>query len=199
MTASVPHGVSVSGADPVGPASFHASMTRFDALPAEHAEVPVPSANFSPRRGQRYPAGRQHPQQVAMGEEEHVAVDGRLEASRDDSVGASPDLLSRLAARPRTGPDRPARILGADLGGRSALMGAVVPLGQVVVDEAVREPGDPSGLRGTRSRAREYDANRCPARRGPRIAPDRDRPRSTARRSGPCGGRSWTIRSRRGE
>src|SRR4029079_11936283 len=71
-------------------------------------------------------------------------------------VGTGADLLHGLALRPRPGPDRPARVVLADLRGETALESAVVPLTQVGLDDRdALEAGESGGLRCARERTRE--------------------------------------------
>ena len=73
--------------------------------------VAVPSAKCAAGDGRQLdPASRQDPEQVAMGEQQGVAVDPRIETPLDDPVRAGADLLDRLAAAPRPGPDAPSGI-----------------------------------------------------------------------------------------
>ena len=100
----------------------------------EHQQPPVD-------RWQPEPAGGQHPQEVAMGEDRHVTVDALDPV--DHPVGTRRDLLDGLAARHRSAEDRPAGHVDADLRRRPPLVVAVVPLPEVLVDGDLRSPRAP--------------------------------------------------------
>src|SRR5947207_4159352 len=113
------------------------------------------------------PARGQHPQQMPVREEQHVAV-SRAHLL-DHAVGPRPDLLGRLAVRRAVTEDRPARSLLTDLGRRLPLVVAVVPLHQVVPRlRDVAEPRHAAGLRGPLQRAGEDERERAP----PQCLPD---------------------------
>ena len=89
-----------------------------------------------PRRREAQPAGGQNAEKVAVAEEDDASA-GPFEASHD-AVGPDTDRLDRLSARRAVAEQIPARSLGADLGRRPALVGAVVPLQQVGLLSASR-------------------------------------------------------------
>lgn len=101
------------------------------------------------------PADGEGAQDVAVAHDEHIARDARLLGLPDDvgvvvgadlgdqAVDARDDVLGRLATRAPVAPDVPAaQALSlahlADLGGRDALVVAVVPLGDARVDRHAR-------------------------------------------------------------
>ena len=71
-------------------------------------------------------------------------------ASASTPSAAGRDLLGGLPARARVRPDRPARVGLADLRGGEALVVAVVPLDEPVVDAVDGQPGELGG--GARAR-----------------------------------------------
>src|SRR5436190_14075818 len=102
---------------------------------------------------QAEPPSRQDAQHVSMGEDEDVAIDGP--ESFDETVCSSGDVLDRLAVRPGPIPDRPSRVLLADVGRAPALERPVVPLAEVWIGLRVREAGNPGRVRRTGQRARD--------------------------------------------
>ena len=80
----------------------------------------------------------------------------------DHAVGPAADVVGALAARDTVPPERPVRPLGTDLGGRPALVLAVVPLGQVLADLGSRtEARELAGLACAPQRARQNEAERA--------------------------------------
>ena len=122
--------------------------------------------------------GREHPAHVPVTEADHVAVD--VTHPGEHLGGPVRDLVDGLAARDRAGEDRPVRPIAApcaDLFTRVPFEFAVVPLGQVGVDDRVgeaRERGRFAGAlaAGSPTRARtDAVPVRAPTRalrRGPR-------------------------------
>src|SRR5437667_204177 len=81
-----------------------------------------------PRR-QADPAGGKDPQGVPVAEDQH-ALAVRAQPLGDQRVHARADLLDALATRAAAGPQVPARAFALDVGGRHALVVAVVELAQ---------------------------------------------------------------------
>ena len=88
----------------------------------------------APCSGEARPARAEHAQEVAVGEDDRVAVHPAQVG--DDAVGARADPRGVLAVRAAVVPEPPARVALADLGRRESLVLAVVPLAQLVVDLA---------------------------------------------------------------
>ena len=85
-------------------------------------------------------------------------LDGWIQGAGEDAVGPDADLVDGLAVRPRTGPDRPARVVRADVIGHAPFKVAVVPFTQVVIQlHDGAEARDPSGHCGTTQGARQYE------------------------------------------
>ncbi len=131
--------------------------------------VAVPSANWAPCSGPnpRYTAVSTR-QDVGVREQQRVA--GLRRAAREDPPGAVGDLLGGLPAGRVAVPDRPARHLDADLGGGEALVVAVLPLGEVVVDLGVGVAGEPRRLAGPLARAGEDEREIVGVEPGPERA-----------------------------
>ena len=143
-------GAAVEAAGGVGASrwqsSFHVSMTGRSRSQPRIETVAVDEREEAARgRRQAEPAGAEDAKQVAVAEEQGVAGDVGRQAARDDPVGAGPDLVDGLAARPRPGPDRPVGVLVADVGGQPALERAVVPLHQVRVGFRLRAEAGEAG------------------------------------------------------
>ena len=86
------------------------------------------------------PARRQGAQDVPVGDDRDVAL-GRAQAG-DGAVTARGDVVGALAARRSVAPQVPVRALGADLRRGQALVLAVVPLQEVVVEGRRLEAGE---------------------------------------------------------
>src|ERR1700683_5301189 len=110
----------------VVPASQHGRV----ALVAEHADGRRRQVQPPALRGvQRDPAGAEHAQHVAVGEDSDLAVDaGQL---GDHPVGSRAHLRGALAAGTAVAPQAPAGPSGEDLRRGEALVVAVVPLHQL--------------------------------------------------------------------
>src|SRR6185295_184540 len=84
------------------------------ALPAEPRDRRCPQREMAADLSrQPEPPSGEHAQDVSVGEDEDVAVDGA--EALDQTVGAPGDVLDGLAVRPRAVPDRPARVVLPDL------------------------------------------------------------------------------------
>ena len=152
------------------------------------------------RRRQAEPAGAEDAQQVAVREDQDVAVrpSGAGELTRSARAA---DLVDGLAARPRPGPDRPVRDT------RPGCRRSAGPRARRSPTPCRSGSGSPArrSRRGGRSRRRgtaglvRTSANGWPASRRPSapacVAPGR---RSAGCRSGRCAGRGGPTRSRRG-
>src|SRR3954453_3223188 len=102
-----------------------------------------------------YPAGADDAQDVAVGDEGDVAVDGQ--GLGDDAVGAGAHVVGRLAVGHAVAPQVPARSPLADLRRRDALVVAVVVLEQLVAHLGVRaQAGELGRLPRARQRADEH-------------------------------------------
>ena len=163
----------------------------------EAADVAVVVAEHRPRRrvhrepdaldgGQPDPAGHQHPAEVPVPDQHDVAVGERAPRRRRARTSArSLHLLRGLAAGRGVVPHRPAGHRLADLGGGEALVLAVVPLDEPLVDavDAQARPARRSPARAAR-RAGEDERGRCgrASMRRPRLggACARTRPRSVS-------------------
>ena len=167
-------------------------------LEAEHAHAGGAAEEEPPgARRQSEPAGRDHADDVAAGERQHVALDAAH--AGDEAVGPGGDVLRRFAVRAAVAEQLPAGPLLQDVPGQLPLEAAVVPLDQVRIDLRDRpEAGQLARLRGTLQRAGE-DARRrrtaAAARRAGGRAPRRVR--SAADRCGRCAGASRSRPCRR--
>src|SRR6185436_2796328 len=86
----------------------------------------------------------------------------------DDASNALAHLLHRLALGNAGCPDRPARLLGLDVGGPPPLVDAVVPLEEIVGHGSdVAVAGEPAGLARALQGAREDQCERSPAEMPP--------------------------------
>ena len=109
-------------------------MTGFSRSQPRMDTVAVLRANNPPDGGRQVePAGGQDPQEMAVREDQDIAVRGADPG--EHAVGPCADLFDGLAVRPRPGPDRPARVVVADVRGQATLECAVVPFPQVRVDD----------------------------------------------------------------
>ena len=152
-----------------------AQTTRTSCSRRDHAGLAL-EAELGHRRGverearavlgrQLEPAGGEHAQDVAVGEERDVAAGGQR--AGDHAVGALAGLRERLAAGRAVAPQRPAGPLLADLGRRAPLVVAVVDLGQVGVDLGL-EAGERARSRAPAPRGEpSTSANSRPASRSP--------------------------------
>ena len=95
---------------------------------------------------------RQRPDEVAVAEDEDVAVP-QVEPGQE-VTGTTEYGGRRFAARAAVVPELPARPLGAYLLGGYALVVAVIPLGQERIDDRRTEAGQPGGVTGAPQRAR---------------------------------------------
>ena len=106
-------------------------------------------------RFQTEPAGGEHVEKVAAGNEQHIAVDGADPV--DDPVGPGGHLRDRFAARATVAEQFPAGTLLIDLRRRLALIVAVVPFNEVVIDPGdSSETGQFTGTRRPPERAGEH-------------------------------------------
>jgi hypothetical protein len=121
----------------------------------------------SVRRRQSQPPSGQHAQHVAVRHQDHVAVDEVRQRPCDHPVGTSADLVDRLTGMrgvpgdDAVPPQVPPRPLTLDLRRRHPLVAAVVPLPQVGVLLAARDPGEFRGLHGAGRRAAERRDDRA--------------------------------------
>src|SRR5271170_2107459 len=93
---------------------------------------------------------------MSVGEERDLPARGQR--AFDDRVGAGGNLFDRFPVEDAIVPYRPTGPLGADLGGGSAVVAAVVPFGEVVVGlRDVAVAGDAAGLFGALARASEHE------------------------------------------
>src|SRR5262245_18859320 len=72
------------------------------------------------------PASRQHPQEMPVRDNKRVA--GGRSQPGDDAIRPGDDVLQLLTARTAVAEEFPVGALRADLRGRQAVVGAVVPL-----------------------------------------------------------------------
>ena len=99
-----------------------------------------------------------------MREEQSVAVE-RADLV-EHAVRSLTDLVDRLPLGDSVAPERPAWALLADLGGRASLVGAVVPLHQLVTRlRPVAEAGEAAALERACERARQDDCERAVPKR----------------------------------
>ena len=134
---------------------FQAPITRRSRSKPRTETAAVSSAKLAAVLSREVdPAGGEHAQDVAVGEDGDVAVGGQR--AGDHAVGPLARLRHGLAAGRAVGPQRPARALGADLRRRPALVVAVVDLGQVGLDLG-RVAGQPRGLARANARRREHE------------------------------------------
>src|SRR5580700_10737812 len=82
----------------------------------------------SVRGGQSQPSSGQHPEEVAVTEEDGSALD--LAQPGDDTISPLTDRRDRLAPRATVSEQVPVRPLLADLGRRATVILAVVPFRQ---------------------------------------------------------------------
>src|SRR5207237_777773 len=137
-------------------------------LVAEDADRRRVESQAAPlRRRQAHPAGRQHPQDVTMGEEDDVS--GGVAEGGDDTVGPPAHVVRPLATWAPVAPEEPARSLGADVIGRATLVVAVVPLDQGVPRLAVAHAGQPARLRGAGQGTGQHAPEPPPRELGPRL------------------------------
>jgi len=98
-------------------------------------------------RRQTKPASRDHPDHVAAGKRQDVAVE--FMHAGEEAVGPIGHVARRFAAGAAVAEQLPARSLLQDVGGRPALIAAVVPLHQIGIDDrAGPEAGQRTRLRG---------------------------------------------------
>ena len=158
------------------------------ALEAEHADA-AGREEEAPAEGQGLldPAGAQHAQDVAVGEDRDVAVDGQDLARRPGRSARRRRPPSRRSGA--VPPQKPPRAALADLRRRDALVVAVVPLEEVVATSR-RSPARPGAVSRARPSGLEStSAKSWPARR-PASSGARSRPApSAARRCARCAGR----------
>ena len=82
-----------------------------------------------------------------MGEQRYPALAEAIGRAGDHAIGAFADVLDRLTADDLVLPDVPAGVFGADFLRGFALVDAVVPLAQALVDDGlIAIPGDRAGL-----------------------------------------------------
>src|SRR5436190_1571959 len=123
------------------------------ALEAEDGDRAGVEAQAAAERGRLlHPPGGERAQDVAVGDERDVAVGAQDLV--DDAVDAAADIVGRLAVRGAVAPQVPVGPSLADLGGRDALVVAVVELEQVVA-QLRRQAGQLCGLPGARQRRGE--------------------------------------------
>ena len=117
---------------------------------AEHAEPRCVERESATGVGSQVdPSDSQDTQHVGVTEDEDVAV--ALAQPVDHGVGTPSHVSGRLAGRAPVGPHRPSGPLGADIGRRSPLVVAVVPLHQAIHSLGVRsETGNRTRVRGAR-------------------------------------------------
>jgi hypothetical protein len=121
------------------------------------------------RDGLLDPAGTERAQDVPVGHDRHVPVDG--EDLLDHAVAARRHLVGRLAVGHAVAPQVPVGALLADRRRRDALVVAVVPLEQVLADLGrVAEAGQPGRLARAVERAREHLGERVGAERAGELA-----------------------------
>src|SRR6476660_2958312 len=102
------------------------------------------------------PASGQYAQHVAVTERDPVAIGGADLA--EHTVGARPDVRGRLPIRAAVAPQAPTGALPVDLRGGEALIVAVVPLAQVLLDlDLLFQTGELAGLDGALQRARQHE------------------------------------------
>jgi hypothetical protein len=100
-----------------------------------------------------------------VGEDGGVAGDGAKLG--DDPIGARLDLSDRLSFGDAVEPKRPARALLADVDRFPPLVGAVVPLHQLLPWLGdVAEPRQSAGVGGARERARQHQRELPPLQLG---------------------------------
>ena len=130
--------------------------------------VAVERPKSEPERPGGPTSGRPGRGACPMPEEQRVAFDLRCVASRQDPVCPRTDFGDGLATRPRSGPDRPPRVVGHDLDAPAPFEGAVVPLRQVLVDAATSPNPANAAVSAARDRGSSSPrAKRCPASRVP--------------------------------
>src|SRR5258707_12327652 len=102
-------------------------------LKAEHAHRSGIAEEETPRGWrQAEPAGRDHPNDVAAGECQHVA--GAAVFPGDEAVGPQGDVCWRFALGTAIAVEFPAGLLLQDVAGQLSLEAAVVPLDQVAIN-----------------------------------------------------------------
>src|SRR5215472_11463447 len=85
------------------------------------------------------PARGEHPQDMAARKQQHIAMGGMH--ALDHTVGPGAHLPCSLSLRTAVAEQEPARALGEDFGGATALVTAVIPFGKIGVDlSRVAEP-----------------------------------------------------------
>src|ERR1035441_70403 len=132
-------------------------------LVSERAQGSRGQAQASAARGlQRDPAGAEHPQHVAVGEDGASSVDaGEL---GDRAVGARADLGRALASGAAGAPQIPVGALDPDLPGCQSLVLAVVPLEQILANLRLRaQPAQLACFACTPGRAHEHTREAQPA------------------------------------
>ena len=83
-------------------------------------------------RAQPEPARRQHAQEMAARKQQYVGVESPH--AGNDAIGPSADLREGFAAGTAVAQDAPAGNFLANVDGPPPLVGAVVPLDQIVID-----------------------------------------------------------------
>ena len=192
VTACSAVGSAVPGADHLGLSAREPSTPR------------CPAREDQPRRPAGAPAisihrAAQHPEDVAVGKRERVAV-GRAEP-REHPVGPGADLVGRLAARAPVPPQVPVRVAARGSAASSAPRSRRSPTraGPRQHGATIAEPGQLAGLAGAPERAAEHERERAPVSCSA-TAFARSRPPSSQRQIGAARvlARAGSTRSPRG-
>ncbi len=148
------------------------SRTRYWGVPAaESRDAPIPREHReggrveqqlgAGRRRQPQPAGGEHPQQVAVGEQRHRPL-GRPRPG-DQPIRPAGHRLGGFALRAAVPEHQPVRLLGMDLVCGEPLIAPVVPLLQVGVEHRpLRQSRQGTGLAGALQRAAEHQGEGSP-------------------------------------
>ncbi len=129
-----------------------------DGSRVEAEQAAVASVEAEPARGQ-------HPQRMAVAEEQRVA--SRRPSPCQDAVRALGNVLGRLSTGGRVRPDGPSRDGLANLRRADPLVASVVPFDEVVVDQGIREAGELGSLPCPCAGLVRTSENDRPARRSP--------------------------------
>ena len=128
---------------------------------------------------QPQPAGGEHPQEMAAGKKQHVALEGSHPAQH--AVSPRAYLVRRFTSGATVAEQLPIRALSIDLGRASALVLAVVPFDQIAIHfgdgpEAGQLTGPCRALQGARKHLREIQSDQSfPERAGVLLAVLRQR------------------------